>query len=128
MRRKTVSLLLLLLLSVIPVKAFGGSSTQNGVTASLPDSAKVNEKVRLLIESAHYIPAGGFWRVDVTWSEKPEGHAPEVLAGVPETDIRFFVPGRYRGAVETGIVVKGSCAGVTYDKLSTHVFEVEVKQ
>lgn len=59
---------------------------------------------------------------------RAEGRAPEVLAGVPETDMRFFVPGKYRCSVETGIVVKGSCAGVTYDRLSTHSFDIEVKE
>ena len=125
---KLTSLLCLLLLSAIPVKALGGSSTQNGVTASLPDSVQAGQKAVLGIVSERVVPAGGFWRIDVTWKERPEGRVPEVLEGVPETDIRFFVPGRYRCTVETGIVVKGSCAGVTYDRLSTHQFEVEVKE
>lgn len=125
---KLTSLLCLLLLSAIPVKALGGSSTQNGVTASLPDSVRAGQKAVLSIASERGVPAGGFWRIDVTWKERPEGRVPEVLEGVPETDIRFFVPGRYRCSVETGIVVKGSCAGVTYDKRSTHQFEVEVKE
>lgn len=126
--RRTISLMLLLLLSAAPVKAWGQSQTQNGVTVTLPDVARAGEKTVLAVDSSHYVPGGGFWRVDVKWLEAPAGRAPEVLAGVPETDIRFFVPGRYRCAVETGIVTKGSCAGVVYDRLSVHEFAVEVRE
>jgi hypothetical protein len=128
MLRKLTLLVCLLLLSALPVKALGAASSQNGVTASLADCVQAGSKAMLSIVSGRAVPAGGFWRIDVTWNEKPEGRAPEVLEGVPETDIRFFVPGRYRCTVETGIVVKGSCAGVTYDKVSTHTFDIEVKE
>lgn len=128
MRKKSLSFLFLLLLSATPVKALSATSHQNGVTATLPDCVKVSEKAVLRIDSTRHLPAGAFWRVDVTWSGKPLNSSPEVLAGVPETDIRFSVPGKYRCTVETGIVTKGSCAGVTYDKLSTHVFDIEVQE
>lgn len=125
-KKRISALLVVLLVSAAPVKAMCASSTENGVTASLPDTAKTGEKVELTLDSSHTLPAGGFWRVDITWLERPEGKAPEVLSGVPQSDLRFFVPGRYRCSVESGIVVKGSCAGVTYDKLSTHSFDIEV--
>lgn len=130
MRRKIVlSLCLcLLLLSVHPVKTSCAPSAENDVTVSLPDSVKAGEMAVLTLDPAHDLPAGSFWRVDVTWTERPEGREPEVLTGMPKTDIRFFVPGRYRGSVETGIVCKGSCACVTYSKLSTHTFDIEVME
>jgi len=127
MREKVIALVFLLLLSGVPVKPFCATHTENGVTASMPDLVNAGEEFLLTLQTSHYVPGGGFWRVQVTWADRPEGKAPEVLTGMPKTDIRILVPGKYTCTVETGIVTKGSCGGVTYDKISIHTFEIEAK-
>ncbi len=74
---------------------------------SLPESARPGERV-FLTAALPEGPAGAFPNVRLDWLERPEGRAPDVLPGVPDTEIVFHVPGKYRCRVRAGYIVRTS--------------------
>lgn len=113
MKYLCLSVLCFCLLGAGPVKAMPAAAP--GTSAALrrqdairlPETARCGEGV-LLTVSLPKGPEGAFPSVGLDWLERPAGKAPDVLTGVPETDIVFHVPGQYRCRVRTGYMIKGS--------------------
>lgn len=98
------------LLGAMPVKLVSAASTaQSGVHGiiQLPETARCGDTVTLMV-SLPKGPGGSFPHVGVDWLTRPEGKAPDVLPGVPETDIVFHVPGQYRCRIRIGHMIKGA--------------------
>lgn len=92
------------------------------------DHAAVGQNVPLHVDLSFERPMSGvFPSVSVTWRTVPEGASvPEVLPGVPETDIRFSAPGHYEMEAEVALVFKNSCGGVRLVPLAVAAFTVDV--
>ncbi|PWL56649.1 MAG: hypothetical protein DBY37_15100 [Desulfovibrionaceae bacterium] len=93
-----------------------------------PRHAAVEETVPLNVAlSFERQISGAFPSVSVTWRKLPDGaSAPEVLPGVPVTDIRFSVPGHYEMEAEVGLVFRNSCGGIRLVPLAAASFAVDV--
>lgn len=89
--------------------------------------AAVGESVPLHVELAFERQISGvFPSVSVTWRTVPDGAStPEVLPGVPVTDIRFSAPGHYDMEAEVALVFKNSCGGVRLVPLGSASFAVD---
>ena len=74
------------------------------VDMEFPRHAAVGETVPLTVAlSFDRQISGAFPSVSVTWKKTPDGaSSPEVLPGVPVTDVRFSAPGHYEMEAEIG--------------------------
>lgn len=101
------------LLGAVPVKPAAAPApdarpaAQGQDSIRLPTTVRCGETVHLRVLLPEG-PAGAFPTVGVNWLQRPKGKAPDVLPGVPETDIIFHVPGQYRCRVRVGHMIKGS--------------------
>ena len=95
-----------------------GFTQKTAVELRLPESAHSGEKVHVLSTfTPDDFPPSVYKKISITWLDRPQGPEPEVLTGVPETDITFTVPGNYTADVEAGLLVKGSCGAIAYHSL-----------
>ena len=107
-------------------KAVDGSLVR--VEMRFPGQAATGESVPLHVELVFDRPMSGvFPSVSVTWRTVPDGAStPEVLPGVPVTDIRFSASGHYDMEAEVALVFKNSCGGVRLVPLGSASFAVDV--
>lgn len=98
------------------------------VDMGFPRHAAVGETVPLtVVLSFDRQISGAFPSVSVTWKKTPDGaSSPEVLPGVPVTDIRFSTPGHYEMEAEVGLILKNSCGGVRLLPLAVASFAVDI--
>ncbi|MCH5277440.1 MAG: hypothetical protein J1E80_06345 [Desulfovibrionaceae bacterium] len=98
------------------------------VDLRFPGHAAVGESVPLHVNLAFERQMSGvFPSVSVTRRTVPDGaSAPEVLPGVPVTDIRFSAPGHYDLEAEIGLVFKNSCGGARLVPLAAVPLAVDV--
>lgn len=113
MRSCIIPVLCFCLLGAGPVKPVSATAPdtrpvlQGQESIRLPETARCGDTVTLTV-SLPRGPEGAFPSVGLDWLERPAGKAPDVLPGVPDTDIVFHVPGQYRCRVRTGYMIKGS--------------------
>ena len=94
--------------------------------ASMPEQALAEQKTVLHIAMHAERTEGSIPSVAITWLEKPQGKAPSVLVGVPQTDITFHEPGHYVLEARVTLVYKNSCALASTGEAHTQRFTVQV--
>lgn len=117
----------LTLTAVLLLSLFMDAMAQAGSTdVIVPQTVAVGKAAYVKIETDVELPASSFFRVEAACPVRPQGADVKVLAGFPETDLRFSMPGHYECEAEAGIVTKSSCAAVTYRKLASRKFVINV--
>lgn len=94
------------------------------VSVHLPSTCIAGKTCKVKVEIAEPLPASSFYRVSLEC--QAASSEIKILPGYPESDIEFSSPGIYQCFLESGILTKSSCAGVTYKMLDKKDFEITV--
>ena len=76
--------------------------------ATIAETAVACQKSTINIALKEQTGADAIPSVALRWIDRPEGREPDILPGVPETDVVFWEPGTYVFDVEVRLIRKVS--------------------
>lgn len=110
-----------------PVLADRIHSAVPGGEVRMAGPLKVGQPVKAVFDLKGYtLPAGAYAAINVEFLARPEGAAPKVRPGYPETVMTFAEPGAYSVLILLNEISKGSCGGVRAKPLLDATLDVRV--
>lgn len=127
--RCLLALVLALMVSgvLLAPASFAGDQAVRDAELHIKGDLQTGQPVTALFDLKGYaLPGGSYSSINVRFLDKPDGAAPKVRTGYPETTLVFDVPGTYRIIFILNEVSKPSCGGVNAKTLLEKTVELSI--